>query len=175
MNAELPNAIHHCQGKRCAYVLKCSGGGRWPFTIYCGHTTDIEMRILDHAMGNGAAFCKEFPPQELISLTTHETLDAAMCAEVATCNLWYGKQGEGWTFKHGWGPPACPSRIQCGRGEHDVPTTEYCSSRKRWRREWTHCLVSQATLGAMGALTTFERRRSVLRREARTILSTSVA
>ena len=91
MNAELPNAIHHCQGKRCAYVLKCSGGGRWPFTIYCGHTTDIEMRILDHAMGNGAAFCKEFPPQELISLTTHETLDAAMCAEVANCNLWYGK------------------------------------------------------------------------------------
>ena len=41
--------------------------------------------------GNGAAFCKEFPPQELISLTTHETLDAAMCAEVANCNLWYGK------------------------------------------------------------------------------------
>ena len=91
MNAELPNAIHHCHGKRCAYVLKCSGGGRWPFTIYCGHTTDIEMRILDHAMGNGAAFCREHPPQELLSLTTHETLDAAMCAEVANCNLWYGK------------------------------------------------------------------------------------
>ena len=49
------------------------------------------MRILDHAMGNGAAFCREFPPQELISLTTHETLEAAMCAEVANCNLWYGK------------------------------------------------------------------------------------
>ena len=87
----LPNAIHHCQGKRCAYVLKCSGGGRWPYTIYCGHTQDIEMRILDHAMGNGAAFCKESPPPELLSLTCHETLEAAMCAEVANCNLWYGK------------------------------------------------------------------------------------
>ena len=147
MNAELPNAIHHCQGKRCAYVLKCSGGGRWPFTIYCGHTTDIEMRILDHAMGNGAAFCKEFPPRELISLTTHETLDAAMCAEVANCNLWYGKLRDYRRVKGGrlnmvGDPPACPSGIQCGRGEYDVPTTEYCSSRKRWRREWTHCLVS---------------------------------
>ena len=83
--------IHTCAGKKIAYVLRCSGGGRWPFTIYCGHTGDVEMRILDHAMGNGSAFCKEFPPQELVSLTCHETLEAAMCAEVANYNLWYGK------------------------------------------------------------------------------------
>ena len=91
MNAELQGAIHHCQGKRCAYVLKCSGGGRWPFTIYCGHTSDVEMRILDHAMGNGSAFCREYPPEELVALSCDETLEAAMCAEVANCNLWYGK------------------------------------------------------------------------------------
>ena len=72
--------IHTCRGKRCAYVLRCAGGERWPFTIYCGSTTDIEVRILDHAMGTGAMFCKEYPPQELLSLTTHETMEAAMCA-----------------------------------------------------------------------------------------------
>ena len=86
--------IHSCKGVRCAYVLRCSGGTRWPFTIYCGHTQDIEMRILDHAMGNGSSFCREFPPQELLSVTTHETLEAAICAEVANCNLWYGKLGD---------------------------------------------------------------------------------
>ena len=83
--------IHTCRGKRCAYVLRCSGGSRWPYTIYCGSTCDIEVRILDHAMGTGAMFCKEYPPQELLSLTTHETMEAALCAEVANANLWYGK------------------------------------------------------------------------------------
>ena len=83
--------IHTCRGKRCAYVLRCAGGERWPFTIYCGSTTDVEVRILDHAMGVGAAFCREYPPQELLSLTTHETMEAALCAEVANANLWYGK------------------------------------------------------------------------------------
>ena len=83
--------IHYCRGKRCAYVLRCAGGSRWPYTIYCGSTTDIEVRILDHAMGTGAQFCKEYPPQELLSLTTHETMEAALCAEVANANLWYGK------------------------------------------------------------------------------------
>ena len=83
--------IHHCRGKRVAYVLRCSGGSRWPFTIYCGSTSDVEVRILDHAMGPGAMFCKEYPPQELLSLTTHETMEAALCAEVANANLWYGK------------------------------------------------------------------------------------
>ena len=42
-------------------------------------------------MSTGAQFCKEYPPQELLSLTTHETMEAAMCAEVANANLWYGK------------------------------------------------------------------------------------
>ena len=42
-------------------------------------------------MGCGAAFCREFPPQEILALTTHETLEAAMCMEVANANLWYGK------------------------------------------------------------------------------------
>ena len=83
--------IHHCRGKRVAYVLRCSGGSRWPYTIYCGSTSDVEVRILDHAMGTGAMFCKEYPPQELLSLTTHETMEAALCAEVANANLWYGK------------------------------------------------------------------------------------
>ena len=45
-------------------------------------------------MGNGSSFCREFPPQELLSVTTHETLEAAICAEVANCNLWYGKLGD---------------------------------------------------------------------------------
>ena len=83
--------IHTCAGKKIAYVLRCSGGGRWPFTIYCGHTGDVEMRILDHAMGCGAAFTRQFPPDEILSLTVHETLEATMCAEVANANLWYGK------------------------------------------------------------------------------------
>ena len=42
-------------------------------------------------MGCGAAFLREYPPQELISLTVHETLEAAMCAEVGCWNLWVGK------------------------------------------------------------------------------------
>ena len=48
--------IHACRGKRCAYVLRCSGGSRWPFTIYCGSTTDVEVRILENRHGELTMF-----------------------------------------------------------------------------------------------------------------------
>ena len=126
--------IHTCRGKRCAYVLRCSGGSRWPYTIYCGSTTDIEVRILDHAMGTGAQFCKEYPPQELLSLTTHETMEAALCAEVANANLWYGKLRDYRRVKGGrlnmvGDPPHAPrgflqaERASIANQESDVETS----------------------------------------------------
>ena len=104
------------------------------------------MRILDHAMGNGAAFCREFPPQELISLTTHETLEAAMCAEVANCNLWYGKLRDYRRVKGGrlnmvGDPPTCTEGVQHSRGKYARASEKYCESRKEWRREYTPCLA----------------------------------
>ena len=125
--------IHTCRGKRCAYVLRCAGGERWPFTIYCGSTTDIEVRILDHAMGTGAMFCKEYPPQELLSLTTHETMEAALCAEVANANLDFRRVKGGRLNMVGDPPHAPRGFLQAERasivtqesnGEEDTPADE---------------------------------------------------
>ena len=89
----MQDLVHKCRGRHCAYVLRCAGDERYPYYIYCGHTSDIEVRVMAHACGRGAMFCKEHPPEELIGLTVHETLEAAVIAEVANCNLYHGRRG----------------------------------------------------------------------------------
>ena len=89
----LQSEIHHTKGKICSYVLRLEGDETHPFYIYCGHTRDIELRMLQHtgATPGGANFCAAHPPDELLTLKIHETVQEAMAAECANFNLWAGR------------------------------------------------------------------------------------
>ena len=80
--------VHKTKGKICSYVLRCEGD-----RIYCGHTKDLEVRMLQHtgASPGGAKFCLEYPPQEILSVKIHETIAEALAMECANFNLWAGK------------------------------------------------------------------------------------
>ena len=91
--------VHKTKGKICSYVLRCEGD-----RIYCGHTKDLEVRMLQHtgASPGGAKFCLEYPPQEILSVKIHETIAEALAMECANFNLWAGKLGD-------------PGRVRGGR------------------------------------------------------------
>ena len=80
--------VHKTKGKICSYVLRCEGD-----RIYCGHTKDLEVRMLQHtgASPGGAKFCLEYPPQEILSVKIHETVAEALAMECANFNQWCGK------------------------------------------------------------------------------------
>ena len=80
--------VHKTKGKICSYVLRFEGD-----RIYCGHTKDLEVRMLQHtgASPGGAKFCLEYPPQEILSVKIHETIAEALAMECANFNLWAGK------------------------------------------------------------------------------------
>ena len=80
--------VHKTRGKICSYVLRCEGD-----RIYCGHTKDLEVRMLQHtgASPGGAKFCLEHPPQEILSVKIHESVAEALAMECANFNLWCGK------------------------------------------------------------------------------------
>ena len=80
--------VHKTKGKIVSYVLRCEGD-----RIYCGHTKDLEVRMLQHTGGSpgGAKFCLEYPPQEILSVKIHETVAEALAMECANFNLWAGK------------------------------------------------------------------------------------
>ena len=58
------------------YILKCRDN-----SFYCGYTTDIERRLNEHNMGNGAKYTKPRLPVELVYLEELETKSQAMKRE----------------------------------------------------------------------------------------------
>ena len=81
------------KGKIISYVLRLEGDDHNPFYIYCGHTRDGEIRMLQHtgAAPGGAAFCALHEPTEIISAKIHDSLEEALVAETMNWNLWAGK------------------------------------------------------------------------------------
>ena len=96
---------HHCKGKIVSYCLRLEGDELAPFYVYCGWTSDIEVRMLAHTgvrEKEQAAFCKLHFPVELLSVRIHETEEEAILMECANFNLWAGKLGD-------------PGRVRGGR------------------------------------------------------------
>ena len=85
--------IHKTKGKICSYVLRCDGDDVHPWYVYCGYTTDLEVRMLQHtgAAPGGSAWCAAHPPNELLSVRLHQSQEEAMAAECGAFNLWAGK------------------------------------------------------------------------------------
>jgi len=67
------------------YILKCADG-----SYYTGSTTDLQRRLLQHQMGEGANYTKKRLPVELVYYEEYERVDEAFYRE---------KQVQGWTRK----------------------------------------------------------------------------
>lgn len=64
------------------YILKCSNG-----SYYVGSTVNIELRIQQHQMGEGANYTKKHLPVELVYYEIYPRIDEAFARE---------KQVQGW-------------------------------------------------------------------------------
>ena len=67
------------------YILKCSDG-----TFYTGSTVDLDKRILEHNLGEGANYTSKRLPIELIYYEEYDRIDTAFFRE---------KQIQGWSRK----------------------------------------------------------------------------
>ena len=86
--------VHKFRGSFVSYVLPLEGDSENPYYVYVGSTANIEQRMADHAMGRGAKWTRLHKPTgQIWHLQLHDTMLAAMCAEVALWNLWAGKVG----------------------------------------------------------------------------------
>ena len=96
--------VHKTRGKICSYVLKCDGDEEAESYYYCGVTTDLEVRMLQHtgAAPGGAKWTAKHPPNEIISVRIHETKEEALACETANFNLWCGRLDD-------------PNRVRGGR------------------------------------------------------------
>ena len=65
------------------YILKCSDG-----SYYTGSTTDLERRIQQHQVGEGANYTKRRRPVKLIYFEEYDRIDVAFYRE---------KQIQGWS------------------------------------------------------------------------------
>ena len=85
--------IHKSRGKIVSYVLKCDGDSEEDYYIYCGHTKDVERRMLQHQgiCQGGSRWTALHKPHELVSIHLHDTQEEAMLAECANFNLWAGR------------------------------------------------------------------------------------
>ena len=85
--------IHKTKGKICAYVLRLDGDDVHPWYIYCGFTSYLEVRMLQHtgAAPGGSSWCLLHPPNEILSVRLHESTEEAMAAECGAFNLWAGR------------------------------------------------------------------------------------
>ena len=50
---DILSEVHMTKGKIISYVLRLEGDDNNPFYIYCGMSQDMELRMLDHARGQG--------------------------------------------------------------------------------------------------------------------------
>jgi putative endonuclease len=64
------------------YILKCNNG-----LYYVGSTTNLELRIQQHQIGEGANFTKKHLPVELVYYEVYPRIDEAFARE---------KQIQGW-------------------------------------------------------------------------------
>jgi putative endonuclease len=64
------------------YILKCSNG-----SYYVGSTTNLELRIQQHQIGEGANYTKKHLPVELVYYEIYPRIDEAFARE---------KQIQGW-------------------------------------------------------------------------------
>jgi predicted GIY-YIG superfamily endonuclease len=64
------------------YILRCADG-----SYYVGSTTDIDRRLSQHQLGEGAAYTRRRRPVELVWCAEFERVDEA---------YWYEKQVQGW-------------------------------------------------------------------------------
>ena len=83
--------VHNAKGVICSYTIRCRGDSSEEFYIYCGYSSDIEVRILDHARGEGAGWCAVHEPEEILSCVICSSIQQAMVLEVANWNMWAGK------------------------------------------------------------------------------------
>lgn len=66
-----------------AYMLRCSDG-----SYYVGSTTNLEVRVAQHQIGEGAAYTRRRRPVELIWYEEFSRVDQAFARE---------KQVQGWS------------------------------------------------------------------------------
>ena len=71
--------------KGYVYILKCANG-----KFYTGSTNDLEKRLAEHKMGEGANFTKKNLPVELVYTEEFSRIEDAFYRE---------KQIQGWTRK----------------------------------------------------------------------------
>ena len=71
--------------KGYVYILKCANG-----KFYTGSTNDLEKRLAEHNMGEGANFTKKNLPVELVYTEEFSRIEDAFYRE---------KQIQGWTRK----------------------------------------------------------------------------
>jgi len=64
------------------YIVKCSDG-----TLYTGYTTEIERRIEEHNLGQGARYTRGRTPVTLMHQETFSTKSKAMKREYAIKSL----------------------------------------------------------------------------------------
>ena len=84
--------IHKFRGSFVSYVLPLEGDAENASYVYVGCTANVEHRMADHALGRGAKWTRLHKPTgQIWHLQLHDTMLAAMCAEVALWNLWAGK------------------------------------------------------------------------------------
>ena len=67
------------------YILRCSDG-----TYYTGHTDDLDTRMAQHAVGEGAKYTSKRRPLQLLWFTDCQTREQAFELE---------KQLQGWSRK----------------------------------------------------------------------------
>ena len=85
--------VHRTKGKICSYVLKCDGDEEHDAYYYCGTTNDLEYRMLQHTgvAPGGAKWTAKHPPNQIVSITLHTTMEEALAAECGSWNLWAGR------------------------------------------------------------------------------------
>lgn len=58
------------------YVVECADG-----TLYTGYTTDVERRVEEHNVGEGARYTRGRTPVELVHTETYGSRSAACARE----------------------------------------------------------------------------------------------
>ena len=116
--------VHKFRGSHVSYAIKTVGDDPCDaFCVYVGSTSDIEMRMMNHARGRGAKFTQACPPTgEILHIREHDSIREALLAEVALWNLWAGKIGYDRVRGGRWnmpGPMPFPPR-ECARCDEYV-------------------------------------------------------
>ena len=118
--------VHKFRGSHVSYAIKTVGDDPCDaFCVYVGSTSDIEMRMMNHARGRGAKFTQACPPTgEILHIREHDSIREALLAEVALWNLWAGKTGYDRVRGGRWnmpGPMPFPPREWARSDEYGCP------------------------------------------------------